>query len=76
MNIKKDILEEYDRDIYYARIEFAEMLMQDKPYRKKISRLKALSKKITLLISSKKTFEALFNSNNTEQPQEENGLPQ
>jgi hypothetical protein len=67
MNLKKDILEEYDRDIYYKRIEFAEMLMQETSYATRIDRLKQIALDITLLVSAKKTFEALFNANNLEE---------
>jgi hypothetical protein len=65
MNLQKDIKDEIDREVYLKRIEFAETLVSDIPYREKLSLLIKLSTEITILASTYKTFEALFNKEET-----------
>jgi len=66
MNLGKDVKDELDRELYLKRIEFSETIMRDIPYAEKLQRLISLSKEITILASSHKTFEALFSLNNIE----------
>lgn len=75
MNLRKDVQEHINRELYFSRLEFARLLMADMPYHQKMDKLLHIAREVTILASTMQTFEALLGPADSDPNQSTDELP-